>query len=167
MKKVLISLAATLIMVAGFATNADAQRGRGGPGIYRGGGVVGVRGGGGGRFVAPEAAPALSAARLGRWPPLGRRAWMVGGGRWAGGRLVGTAPLCRRWICGRWIRWAPGYYGGYGGYGYGGGCRQWQVVGTPGDRSGDWSMFAMPRSAMAMAMATATMVPVGFYGGGY
>jgi hypothetical protein len=129
MKKVLISLAATAIMVAGFATNADAQR-RGGPGFYRGGGgggFVGVRGGG-----FRVAGPGFRRAGFVGGPGF-RRAAFVGGPGWWGGR---------RWVGGpRW--WGPrrfvgaGFVGaglvGAGAYygGYGGGCRQWQVVGTP------------------------------------
>ena len=89
MKKVLLSLAAALIMVAGFATNADAQRGRGGPGFYRGGGggFVGVRGGGF-RVAGPgfrRAGRAL--CRRSRIPPrrLCRRPRRWGGRRWVGG----------------------------------------------------------------------------------
>ena len=133
MKKVLISLAAATIMVAGFASSADAQRGRGGgPGVGRvgGGGFVGVRGGGfrGGWVGGPGI----------------RRAGFVGGPGWVGGRRWAGGPGWvggRRWVGGRW--WGgrrfvgAGFVGAglvgagyYGGYGYGG-CRQWQVVGTP------------------------------------
>lgn len=125
MKKILLSLAASLIIVASFATSADAQRGRAGPGVGRvgGGGFVGVRGGGfRGGFVG---APGI------------RRAGFVGGPRWVGGR---------RWVGGpgwwghrRFVhrRFFPGfvvgaafvgaypYYAGYGG------CIRWRVVPTP------------------------------------
>ena len=116
MKRVLLSLAAALIIVAGFATSADAQRWRGGgPGFYRGGGFVG----GPGR-VGFVGAPGF------------RRAGFVGGpGVWGGRRWVGGP---RWWGPRRWV--GAGFVGaglvGAGYYaGYGGGCRQWQVVGTP------------------------------------
>ena len=127
MKKVLISLAAATIMVAGFATNADAQRGRGGPGISRGGGAgfVGVRGGG--RFVG---GPGFRRAGFVGGPGF-RRAAFVGGGpgwwggrRWAGGRWWGGRRFVRAGFIGAGLVGA-GYYG-YGGYG---GC--WVPVAGP------------------------------------
>jgi hypothetical protein len=118
MKKVLISLAATLIMVAGFATNADAQRGRGGgAGFSRGGGVGFVGARGGGRFVG---GPGFRRAGFVGGPGF-RRAAFVGGGpgwwggrRWAGGRWWGGRRFVRAGFIGAGLVGA-GYYGGYGG----------------------------------------------------
>jgi hypothetical protein len=116
MKKVLLSLAATLIMVAGFATSADAQRVRGGPGLHRVGGAGFVGG------------------------PVGiRRAGIVGGPRWAGGARWAGGP--RWWGHRRFARFAGvglgvglvgayPYYAGYGGYGGYGGCYRWRLVPT-------------------------------------
>jgi hypothetical protein len=119
MRKVLLSLAAGLIMAATFASTADAQRGRGGPGVGRvgGPGFVGVRGGG---F---------------------RTAGFVGGPRWAGGARWAGGP---RWVGRRWVG-RPGwgvrraaFWGGVGVVGaypyyagYYGGCQRWRVVATP------------------------------------
>ena len=164
MKKVLISLAAALIMVAGFATSADAQRGRGGPGFYRGGGggFVGVRGGGlrlsrrpgfrragfvggpgvGAAAAAGSAAPVGSAAAAGS-AAVGRRWSLVGAG------LVGAGLRRRR------LR-------RYGGYGYGGGCRQWQVVGTPWGPQ--WRLVNVCYAPVGYGYGG--YGPVGFYGAG-
>ncbi|MBX9777232.1 MAG: hypothetical protein K2Y71_22885 [Xanthobacteraceae bacterium] len=144
MKKVLMSLAAAMIMVAGFATSADAQRGRGGgPGVVRvgGPGFVGVRGG----FVG---APGF------------RRAAFVGGPGWVGGRRWVGGPGWyggRRWVGGpgwryRRLGWgvpvvAAGWYGGYGG------CMRWRPVATP------WG----PQ----WRLVNICYAPVGFYGYGY
>ena len=140
MKKVLISLAATLIMVAGFASTADAQRGRGGPGISRGGGggFVGVRGGG--RFVAGggvRRAGFVAGPRFRRAGFVGgpgfRRAGFVGGSRWVGGRRWVGGP--RWWGGRRFVRAGfvgAGFVGAYPYYArYYGGCRRWRVVPTP------------------------------------
>ena len=126
MKKVLISLAAATIMVAGFATSADAQRGRGGgAGFSRGGGVGFVGARGGGRFVG---GPGFRRAGFVGGPGF-RRAAFVGGGpgwwggrRWAGGRWWGGRRFVRSGFIGAGFVGA-GYYGGY----YGG-CRRWTVV---------------------------------------
>jgi hypothetical protein len=154
MKKVLLSLAATLIMVAGFATNADAQR-RGGPGFYRGtgGGFVAVRSGGGFRVAGAGF----------------RRAGFVGGPRWVGGR---------RWVGGpRW--WGPRRFVGYGvgagfvaagaypyyaGY-YGGGCRRWRVVPTPWGPQ--WRLVNLCYAPIAYGYGYGygyRPYPIGFYG---
>jgi len=145
MKKVLLSLAATLIMVAGFATSADAQR-RGGAGFYRGGGVVAVGG------------------------PGFRRAGFVGGPRWAGGYRWAGGP---RWwgprrfvgagIVGVGLVGAGAYYGGYGG-----GCRQWQVVGTPWGPQ--WRLVNVCYAPVGYGYGYGygfRPYPVGFYGGIY
>ena len=118
MTKILLSLAATLIMVAGFATNADAQR-RGGPGMYRGGGV-GFVGGPGIRRAGFVGGPGI------------RRAAFVGGPGWVGGRRWVGGPGWwggRRFVRAGFIGAGLGY-GGYYGYGYGG-CAAWRIVATP------------------------------------
>ena len=147
MKKVLLSLAAALIIVAGFATSADAQRGRGGPGFYRGGGggFVGVRGGGGFRVAGPGFRRAGFVGGPGAW---GGRRW-AGGPRWWGPRrFVGAG------IVGAGLVGAGAYYGGYGG-----GCRQWQVVGTPWGPQ--WQLVNVCYAPVGYGYA-----PVGFYGPG-
>ncbi len=172
MKKVLISLAAATIMVAGFVTSADAQRGRGGgAGFSRGGGggFVGVRGGGGGRFVAGggvrragfvggpgfRRAGWVGGPGLRRRPALGRRP-RLGGRRPLGRRpLVGRAPLCPRRFCWRWISGRGRYWGGYGTAAAGSG--RWSA--RPGDRSGGWSTFAGLPSATAGVVAGADTAP--------
>src|SRR5262245_32845258 len=133
-KKVLISLAATMIMVAGFATSADAQRGRGGgPGVGRmgGAGFVGARGG----FVGPRGgfvgAPGIRRAAFVGGPGFvgGRR--FVGGPGWVGGRRFVGGPWWgwrRPFVRAAFIGTGLGFYGGY--YGYGG-CARWRVVPTP------------------------------------
>ena len=135
MKKVLISLAAATIMVAGFATSADAQRGRGGGGGFsRGGGVGFVGGGGGGRFVGGGfrragfvGGPGFRRAGFVGGPGFRRAAFVGGGPGWWGGR---------RWVGGRW--WGgrrfvrAGFVGaGFVGAGFVGGCQRWTVVATP------------------------------------
>ena len=157
MKKVLLSLAAALIVVAGFATSADAQRGRGGPGFHRGGGggFAGVRSGG-----FRVAGPGLRRAGFVSGSGF-RRAGFVGGPRYWGGR---------RWVGGpRW--WGPRRFvgagfvgaglGGAGVYygGYGRGCRQWQVVGTPWGPQ--WRLVNVCFAPVGYGYA-----PVGFYGPG-
>ena len=122
MKKVLLSLAATLILVAGFATSADAQRR--GPGFYRGGG--------GGALSASVAAVRVAGVGF-------RRAGFVGGPRywgraassaWRRGCVVAAGADPYAGFYGGGYR--GGYYGaGYYGGGYGGGCRRWRMVATP------------------------------------
>jgi hypothetical protein len=150
MKKVLLSLAAALIIVAGFATSADAQRGRGGPGFSRGGGggFVGVRGGGfrGGFVGGPGFRRAGFVGGPGVW---GGRRW-VGGPRWWGPRRWVGAGIIGAGLVG------AGYYGGYG---YGGGCRQWQVVGTPWGPQ--WRLVNVCFAPVGYGYG-----PVGFYGAG-
>ena len=128
MKKIPLSLAAALIMVAGFATSADAQRVRGGAGFYRGGGGalcrrprwrIWCRGPGIPARPALSAVPACGAAAVGsavrRWGGAPRR--LVGAGLI--GRRIGGRGLLRRLTPATAV------------YGYGGGCRAWQMVGTP------------------------------------
>lgn len=157
MKKVLLSLAAALIMVAAFATSADAQRGRGGPGFHRGGGggFVGVRGGG-----FRVAGPGFRRAGFVGGPGF-RRAGFVGGpGYWGGRRWVGGPRWWgpRRFVgagfVGAGLVGAGAYYGGYGG-----GCRQWQVVGTPWGPQ--WRLVNVCFAPVGYGFA-----PVGFYGPG-
>ena len=157
MKKVLLSLAAALIVVAGFATSADAQRGRGGPGFHRGGGggFVGVRGGGfrvagaGFRRAGFVGGPGFRRAGFiggpGYW---GGRRW-VGGPRWWGPRRFVGAGFVGAGLVG-----AGAYYGGYGG-----GCRRWQVVGTPWGPQ--WRLVNVCFAPVGYGYA-----PVGFYGPG-
>ena len=117
MKKTLLSIAATLIMVAAFANDADAQGrrgGGGGPGISRGGGggFVAMRGGGGGqRFVG------------------GHR---IGGHRFVGGhRFIGHRRFVRhrhffvghRFAHRRFFRHHVAFVGG--------GCWRYRLVPTP------------------------------------
>jgi hypothetical protein len=157
MKKVLLSLAATMIMVAGFATSADAQRGRGGPGVGRigGPGFVGVRGG----FVG---APGF------------RRAGFVGGPGWVGGRRWVGGPGWyggRRWAGGPWWGYrrpfvragfvGAGLYGGYYGYGYGG-CARWRWVATPWGPQ--WRLVNVCYAPVGYGYGG---YPVGYYGGVY
>ncbi len=159
MKKVLLSLAAGLIVVAGFATSADAQRGRGGgPGFHRGGGggFVGVRGGGfrvagpGFRRAGFVGGPGFRRAGFiggpGHW---GGRRW-VGGPRWWGPRRFVGAGIVAAGLVG-----AGAYYGGYGG-----GCRQWQVVGTPWGPQ--WQLVNVCYAPVGYGYG-----PGGFYGGIY
>jgi hypothetical protein len=158
MKKVLISLAATMILVAGFATSADAQRGRGGgPGVGRGGGAgfVGVRGGGA-RFVGG---------------PGFRRAGFIGGPGWVGGRRFVGGP---GWVGGRrfvggpwWGHRRPFIRAGFIGAGFGypyyayGGCRRWRVVPTPWGPQ--WRLVNVCYAPVGFYGG----YPGGFYGGGY
>ena len=146
MKKVLLSLTAALIMVAGFATSADAQRGRGGPGFHRGGGggFVGVRGGGF-RVAGPGFRRAGFVGGPGYW---GGRRW-VGGPRWWGPRRFVGAGFVGAGLVGAGV-----YYGGYGG-----GCRRWQVVGTPWGPQ--WRLVNVCYAPVGYGYA-----PVGFYGPG-
>jgi len=152
MKKILLSLGAALIIVAGFATSADAQRVRGGAGFYRGGGggFVGVRGGGL-RVAGPGFRRAGFVGGPGVW---GGRRW-VGGPRWWGPRRFVGAGLIGAGLVG------AGYYGGYGygGYGYGGGCRQWQMVGTPWGPQ--WQLVNLCYAPVGYGYG-----PVGYYGAG-
>jgi hypothetical protein len=158
MKKMLMSLAATMLMVAGFATSADAQRGRGGgPGVGRvgGAGVVGVRGG----FVG---APGF------------RRAAFVGGPGWVGGRRWVGGPGWyggRRWVGGPWWGYrrpfvragfiGAGLYGGYYGYGYGG-CARWRWVATPWGPQ--WRLVNVCYAPVGYGYGG---YPIGYYGGVY
>jgi hypothetical protein len=135
MKKVLLSLAAALIIVVGFATSADAQR-RGGPGFYRGGGA-GFVGGPGIRRAAFIGGPGV-------W---GGRRW-VGGPRWWGPRRFVGAGFVGAGLVG------AGYYAGYGG-----GCRQWQVVGTPWGPQ--WRLVNVCFAPVGYGYG-----PVGYYGAG-
>lgn len=138
MKKVLLSLAAGLILVAVGASTADAQRGRGGGGMgfSRGGGGGPVfRGGGGFRGAAFRGgyrgggfrgAAFRGGYRGGGFRGAGIRRGWVGRGGWAGDYRYGwRRPFYGR----RFVR-----YGGWGwpyyGYGYGG-CYRWRAVLTP------------------------------------
>ena len=105
--------------------------------------AVGVRGGGfGRRRPRIPRAPALSAV-----PALcGGRRWRLG---WAGGRRWRTAPLCRRWLIGRRIggrgllRRLIGAATAATATAAVAGSGSWSA--RRGDRSGSWSMSAMPR----------------------
>jgi hypothetical protein len=150
MKKVLLSLAGALIIVAGFATSADAQRGRGGAGFSRGGGgagFVGVRGAGfrGGFVGGPGFRRAGFVGGPGVW---GGRRW-AGGPRWWGPRRFVGAGFVGAGLVG-----AGAYYGGYGG-----GCRQWQVVGTPWGPQ--WQLVNVCFAPVGYGYG-----PVGYYGTG-
>jgi hypothetical protein len=151
MKKILLSLAASLIIVASFATSADAQRGRGGPGIGRGGGggFVGVRGGGfrGGFVGGPGVRRAGFVGRPGfrRAGFVGRPGW-IGGRRWVGGRWWGHRRFIRHGFVGAYPYYA-GYYGG---------CRRWRLVPTP------WG----PQYRLVnVCYSPYGYGPVGYYGG--
>jgi hypothetical protein len=112
MKKILISCAAALIMVAANANTADAQRGK--SGFSRGGsGGVGAFRGGGARIANRGAAfrggPAFRTARIAGGPGFhGRRAFRRG--VVIGGVGAGLYPYR---------------------YAYGGGCYQHRLVPTP------------------------------------
>ena len=86
-----------------------------------------------------SAAPAFGAAGVGSVVPAGgERRRFVGAG-FVGAGLVGA-----------------GYYGGYG---YGGGCRRWQVVGTPWGPQ--WRLVNVCFAPVGYGYG-----PVGFYGAG-
>lgn len=145
MTKVLLSLSATLILVAGFATDADAQR-RGGPGVYRGGGA-GFVGSPGFRRAGFVGGPGFRRAAFVGGPGwVGGRRW-VGGPRWWGPRRFAGAGFVGAGIV---AVGAYPYYAGY--YGYGG-CRRWQVVPTPWGPQ--WRLINV------------CYAPVGYYGYGY
>ena len=176
MKKVLISLTATLIMTPRLATNADAQRGRGGPGhlsrrrrrfcrraaLWRWRAVSWpVPGFVGGAGLCRRSR--IPTRRLCRRPRLGGAAAAIGarrrfvGAGSAGAGLVGCR-LLRRLLRRLWRlrrlrlrRRLPA---------------QWQRgAARRGDRSGGWSMSASPRSASTATVTVDGPYPVGLYGG--
>jgi hypothetical protein len=159
MKKILLSLSAALIIVAGFATSADAQRVRGGAGFYRGGGGgfvggpgrVGFVGGPGIRRAGFVGGPGIRRAGFVGGPGVwGGRRWVGGPGWWGGRRFVGAG------LIGAGLVGAGAYYGGYG---YGGGCRQWQMVGTPWGPQ--WQLVNVCFAPVGYGYG-----PVGYYGAG-